>query len=121
MGKSVFSIAAGRIELGALFRIKPGSVSGASAIDGAGGRVDGKVEGGKDTDAKLRELVVVAGTRGEGYSNKFEPGKLDAPVGREALNPGYCIGCCMEGDFDSPGGGRSRDCWCTWGSPLGGP
>jgi hypothetical protein len=29
---------------------------------------------------------------------------------------GYCIGC----GIDKPGGGRSKDCWCNWGSPFGG-
>ena len=115
VGKLALSVDMGSTGLETLFGIKPGGVSGASAIDGAGGSIDGidgKVEAGKDIDAKLREPVV-EGSRGGGYSGKFGPGKLTAPVGKEALNPGYCIGCCIEGGIDSPGGGLSKDCWCN--------
>ena len=36
--------------------MKLGRVSGASAIDGAGGNGDGKAEAGKDRDAQLRRI-----------------------------------------------------------------
>ncbi|GFZ16161.1 decapping 5 [Actinidia rufa] len=96
-GKLALGVAVGGAALGTLFTIEIGNVSGASVIQGAGGSVDEKVEAGKYIDAKLRELVLA------GYSGKFDPGKLGAPVGKEALNPEYCIGC-MEGGIDRPGG-----------------
>lgn len=111
-GKLALGVAVGRTALGTLFGTELGNASGARVIDGARGRVDSNVEAGKDVVVKFRALVV-AGTSEGGYSGKFEPGKVEAPVGTEALNPEYCIDCCMEGGIESPGGGRSKDCWCN--------
>lgn len=125
-------------DTGALFVIALGNVSKCKLIDGAGGRLEGKVGPGNEAVVKLEELV---GNNGEGYSGKFEVGKLkagmlevgkfedgklgkfevgkfdegkfEAPAGKEALKPGYCIGCCIEGGINSPGGGLSKDCWCN--------
>ena len=71
-----------------------------------GGTLKGKVEACRDEE-ELRELLLVGAT--EGYSGKFEPGKLGAAVGRDVLKPEYCI-CCMDGGIERPGGGRSKDC-----------
>lgn len=113
-GKLVLSVVVGRATLGTLLWVEIGNVSGARVLDGAGGRADDSVEGGNDVDAKLSKLVLgLAVNRGEGYSGKFEPGRLDVPGCKEELNPEYCIGGCIEGGIDSPCGGRSKDCWCN--------
>ena len=106
-------------ELGALLGIELGRVSRDSVVEGTGGRFVGNVDGDKEVAVKLEELILAAGSKGAGTSGKFE-----APVGREGLKLGYCSGCCSEEGIDSPGGGRSNDCWCCWckcGSPFGGP
>jgi hypothetical protein len=114
-GKLALSVVVGGATLGTLFWVEIGNASRERVLllDGAGGRGYERVEGGSDVDAKLSELVLAAVNRGDGYSGKFEPGKLEAPGGKEELNPEYCIGGCIEGGIDSPGGGRSKDCWCT--------
>ncbi len=122
--------------LGALFVIRLGNVSEGKLKGGTGGRLEGKLEPGNEVEVKMAELPV-AGNKGEGYSGKFEVGKFEegkfevgrfevgkfgvvkfevdkfkAPAGKDALKPGYCIGCCI-GGIDSPGGGLSKDCWCN--------
>lgn len=97
-------------ETGALFKDKLDArldVSEASVAECTGGRVKGRVEVGREEE-ELLELLLV-GTKGEGYSGKFEPGRPEAPVGKDVLKPEYC-NCCMEGGIESPGGGRSKDC-----------
>jgi hypothetical protein len=113
-GKLALSVIVGRATLETLFGVEIVNVSGDRELDGAGGRADERVESGNDEDAKLSELVLaLAVNRGEGYSGKFEPSKLEAPGGKDELNPEYCNGGCIEGGIDSPGGGRSKDCWCN--------
>ena len=80
------------------------NVSEANVAEGTEGRVDGKVNGAKELELKFRELELAGGKK-DGTSGKFE-----APVGREVLKLGYCIGCCIEEGIESPGGGRSKDC-----------
>lgn len=117
-GKLAF-IVEGRVVLRPLL----GNISEDSVAEGTGGSADGRVEGDKEVGVKLRELVLTE-SNGEGASGTFEPGileaapgKFEAPVGKGALKLGYC----MEGGIESPGGGRSKDCWCKCGSPFGGP
>jgi hypothetical protein len=101
-GKLELCVTAGRPELdGGLLGTEFPNVSEASAAEGTRGRVDGAKELG---GIKFRELELAGGI-GDGTSGKFE-----APVGIGALKLGYCIGCCIEGGIDSPGGGRSKDC-----------
>lgn len=133
-GKLVLKLAAGSAELGALLGIKLGKVSEPRIAEGARGKVEGKVDGAEEVGMKLRELVLT-GSKGDGISGKaagkvetgkfeagrVEPGRFEAPVGKGALKLGYCSGCCIEGGMASPGGGRSKDCWCKCGSPFGGP
>lgn len=142
--KLALKLAVGSEGLGALLGIKPGNVSEDKLAEGIKGKVEGKDEMAEELDGRLRELEAVESS-GDGTSGKeagmfcagkleaikFEPGKFevgkfevgrfDAPTGKLALKLGYCIGCCMEGGIDNPGGGRSKDCWCKWGSPFGGP
>jgi len=100
-GKLELCVTAGRPELGgALLGTEFPNVSEASVAEGTRGRVDGA----KELRLKFRELELAGGI-GDGTSGKFE-----APVGKEALKLGYCIGCCIEEGIDSPGGGRSKDC-----------
>lgn len=77
-------------------------------VEGIEGRVDGRVDGITDGTMELlikfRELELTGG-KGAGTSGRFE-----APVGKEALKLGNCIGCCIEEGIDNPGGGRSKDC-----------
>lgn len=54
----------------------------------------------------------------EGYSGMFELGKPNPLVGIDELKVEYCI-CGMEGFIGNPGGGRSNDCWFSWGRPFG--
>ena len=82
------------------------------------GKVDtGRFDGGKFEAGRLKGGKVEAGRFKGG---KVELAKFKAPVGKEVLKLGYCMGCCMEGGIASPGGGRSKD-WCKCGIPLGGP
>lgn len=132
-GKLVPKLVVGSAELGILSGIKLGNVSEGSEADGIWGTVDGTAE----WDVKLRELAM-PGSRGGRMSGKeavkveigkfeggkvetgkFGPGKFETPVSK-VLKLGYCIGCCMEEGIASPGGGRSKDCWCKCGSPFGG-
>lgn len=132
-GKLVPKLVVGSAELGILSGIKLGNVSEGREADGIWGTVDGTAE----WDVKLRELAM-PGSRGGRMSvkeavkveigkfeggkvetGKFGPGKFETPVSK-VLNLGYCIGCCMEEGIASPGGGRSKDCWCKCGSPFGG-
>lgn len=122
-GKLVFGVATGRAALGALLGNELGNVSKASVAEGTGGReddkIDDEVDGSKELGVKLWELAPV-GSKGDGASGKFEPWIFEDPVGKGALKLEYCIGCCIEGGMDSPGGGRSKDCWCKGGSPFWG-
>lgn len=132
-GKLVPKLVVGSAELGILSGIKLGNVSEGREADGIWGTVDGTAE----WDVKLRELAM-PGSRGGRMSGKeavkveigkfeggkvetgkFGPGKFETPVSK-VLKLGYCIGCCMEEGIASPGGGRSKDCWCKCGSPFGG-
>lgn len=141
-GKVAPKLVVGSAEIGALLGIRLGNVSEGREAAGIKGTVEGKVDGTEEWEVKLRELVM-PGSRGSGTSGKeagkvdtgrFDGGKVDtgrfdggkvelakfkAPVGKEVLKLGYCMGCCMEGGIASPGGGRSKD-WCKCGSPLGG-
>lgn len=56
-GKLALKLAAGSAELGDLLGIKLGNVSEAKLAEGPGGKVEGKVDGAEEVDAKLRELV----------------------------------------------------------------
>lgn len=142
-GKVAPELVVGSAEIGTLLGIRLGNVSEGREAAGIKGTVEGKVDGTEEWEVKLRELVM-PGSRGSGTSGKeagkvdtsrFDGGKVDtgrfdggkvelakfkAPVGKEVLKLGYCMGCCMEGGIASPGGGRSKD-WCKCGSPLGGP
>ena len=91
----------------ALFCIKLGNASKDNVIAGAGGRLEGK-----EVFVELSGLVLV-GSKGNENSGRFEPGIFEAPVGKDGLKVGYCIGCCTAGGIASPGGGRSKDCWWT--------
>lgn len=104
-------------ETGVLFNTRL-DVSEVNVADCKGGTVKGKVEVGREEEELRAPLVV--GSKGEGYSGKFELGRLAAPVGKDVLKPEYCI-CGMEGGIERPGGGRSKDCWCIWGNPFGVP
>ena len=85
----------------------PGS-RGSGTSGKEAGKVDtSRFDGGKDEAGRFK-------------GGKVELAKFKAPVGKEVLKLGYCMGCCMEGGIASPGGGRSKD-WCKCGSPLGGP
>lgn len=95
---------------GTLFCIKLGSGSEDKFTGGKGDRLEGK-----DVEFKLSKLLLVAGSKADGYSGKVKP-----PAGKDALKPVNCIGCCIGGVAGSPGGGRSKDCWCIWGIPFGG-
>lgn len=141
-GKVAPELVVGSAEIGTLLGIRLGNVSEGREAAGIKGTVEGKVDGTEEWEVKLRELVM-PGSRGSGTSGKeagkvdtsrFDGGKVDtgrfdggkvelakfkAPVGKEVLKLGYCMGCCMEGGIASPGGGRSKD-WCKCGSPLGG-
>lgn len=99
----------GIAEPGTLFCIKLGRGSDDKFKGGKGDNPEGK-----DAEFKLSKLLL-AGSKVEGYSGKVKP-----PAGIEGLKPVNCIGCCIEGGTESPGGGRSKDCWCIWGSPFGG-
>lgn len=142
-GKVAPKLVVGSAEIGTLLGIRLGNVSEGREAAGIKGTVEGKVDGTEEWEVKLRELVM-PGSRGSGTSGKeagkvdtgrFDGGKVEAgrfkggkvelakfkaPVGKEVLKLGYCMGCCMEGGIASPGGGRSKD-WCKCGSPLGGP
>jgi len=111
--KLAATVATGSRTVGALFGTETGKVSEASVAEGAGGKVDGIFNGGKDVDVTLGELEL-AGTKDVGNS-----GKCEDPEGKEGLKLGYCICCCIDEGIDNPGGGRSKDCWCRWGSPFG--
>lgn len=82
---------------GTLFCIKLGSGSEDKFTGGKGDGVEGT-----DVEFKLSKLLVV-GSKADGYSGKVEP---------PAFKPVNCIGCCIEGVAESPGGGRNKDCWC---------
>jgi hypothetical protein len=137
-GKLAPKLVVGSAELGILSGIKLGNVSEGREAEGIRGTVEGKVDGTAEWDVKLRELAM-PGSRGGRTSGKeagkveigkfedgkvetgkFGPGKFEIPVSKEVLKLGYCIGCCMEEGIASPGGGRSKDCWCKCGSPFGG-
>lgn len=110
-GKLAPSVAAEGEPLGALLIIELDNISEASVVEGTGGRfVDkiGPIGGAKEAELKLGELPLAAESRDNGTSGKLEP-----PVGKEALKLGYCNGCCIGEGIDSPGGGRSKDCWCN--------
>jgi len=142
-GKVTPKLVVGSAEIVTLLGIRLGNVSEGREAAGIKGTVEGKVDGTEEWEVKLRELVM-PGNRGSGTSGKeagkvdtgrFDGGKVEAgrfkggkvelakfkaPVGKEVLKLGYCMGCCMEGGIASPGGGRSKD-WCKCGIPLGGP
>lgn len=105
-GNLAASVTAGSDTVGALFGTDACKVSGASVAEGAGGKVDGRFDGGIEVDVILGELVPT-GRKADGNSGKFE-----GPVGKEGLKLGNCIGCCIDEGIDKPGGGRSKDCWC---------
>lgn len=90
--------------VGALFGNKACKVSGASVVEGAGGKVDGRFGEGVEVDVIVGELVPT-GRKAGGNSAKFE-----FPVGKEGLKLGNCICCCIDEGIDKPGGGRSKDC-----------
>lgn len=92
----------GMAEIGALFGIGFDIVTDAGDTD-CSGAVKDRVEEGKEVELKLTEAGLLR-TKGEGYSGNLEPGKLDAPAGKDELKPEYGI-CCMDGGIDSPGGG----------------
>ena len=141
-GKVAPKLVIGDAELETLLGIRFGNVSEGREVEGIKGADEGKVDGTEEWDVKLRELVV-PGSRESGTSgkeagmvdtsrfdggkvetgkfigDKFELAKFKAPVGKEVLKLGYCIGCGMDGGIANPGGGRSKD-WCRCGSPLGG-
>jgi hypothetical protein len=97
--------------------VMPGS-RGSGTSGKEAGKVDtGRFKGGKVDTGRFKGGKVEAGRFKGG---KVELAKFKAPVGKEVLKLGYCMGCCMEGDIASPGGGRSKD-WCKCGIPLGGP
>lgn len=97
--------------------VMPGS-RGSGTSGKEAGKVDtGRFDGGKFEAGRLKGGKVEAGRFKGG---KVELAKFKAPVGKEVLKLGYCMGCCMEGGIASPGGGRSKD-WCKCGIPLGGP
>jgi hypothetical protein len=97
--------------------VMPGS-RGSGTSGKEAGKVDtGRFDGGKFEAGRLKGGKVEA-SRFKG--GKVELAKFKAPVGKEVLKLGYCMGCCMEGGIASPGGGRSKD-WCKCGIPLGGP
>lgn len=96
--------------------VMPGS-RGSGTSGKEAGKVDtGRFDGGKVDTGRFDGGKVEAGRFKGG---KVELAKFKAPVGKEVLKLGYCMGCCMEGGIASPGGGRSKD-WCKCGSPLGG-
>lgn len=100
-GKLEPNAIAGRPELGgALLSTEFPNVSEVSVTEGTGSRVDGA----KELELKFTELKM-GGGKEDGSSGKFE-----APVGKEALILGYCIGGCSEEGIDSPGGGWSKEC-----------
>lgn len=108
-GKLPLSGAAGTTELGTLVCIKLGNGSLVNTEGGTGGRLEGTVDPSKGVEIKLAELVEV-GKKGDEYSGKFEEGRLGAPLDKDALKLGYCIGCCIEGGIESPVVGRNNDC-----------
>ena len=120
VGKLAPKVTGGRVGLGALLGNELRKVSDASVAAGAGVRAEGKVVDDKEVEVRLREPVL-EGSKGGVTSGKDELSKLAGAAGKGALKLGYCIGCCMEGGIDSPGDGRSKDCWCRCGSPFGGP
>lgn len=96
-----------RTELRALGTAELDNVSDAKWVDGIGG----KFNWGNDTDVEavdeLLEVIKLGGSSGS-----LEPGRFVAPADKEELNPEYWICCNNEGGTESPGGGRSNDCWC---------
>lgn len=117
VGKLALNVDGAIAETEALFESVLDIVSGTGATGCRGGTVEGKVAAaGKELAPKL----VVVGINEEGYSGKFDACRLDPPVGKDELKPENCI-CGMEGGMASPGGGRSKDCCCICGSPLGAP
>jgi hypothetical protein len=97
--------------------VMPGS-RGSGTSGKEAGKVDtSRFDGGKVEAGRFKGGKVEAGRFKGG---KVELAKFKAPVGKEVLKLGYCMGCCMEGGIASPGGGRSKD-WCKCGIPLGGP
>lgn len=107
---------------GSTFESKAGAGWRGSAFEGKAGvgwggcALEGNDEAGKEDEVRL----AVFGINEGGYSGKFDPGRLNPPVGIDELKGEYCI-CGMEGGIDNPGGGRSSDCWGNWGSPFGAP
>lgn len=113
-GKLTLTGAPGRVGTAVLLAAELGNVSEIEVKGNIGKAVE-KVGGGTTVEVKLGELLLPE-SKGDGTSGCF-----GAPVGKDALMLGYCIDCCKDGGIDRPGGGRTIDCWCNWGSPFGGP
>lgn len=103
-GDIVGKVSVERTELRALGTAELDNVSDAKWVDGIGG----KFNCGNDTDVEAVDELLEVIKLG-GISGSLEPGRFVAD--KEELNPEYCICCCNEGGTESPGGGRSNDCW----------
>lgn len=90
--------------LGALLCI----IVGKDPVANTEGRLEGNVDPSKGLDVKVAELVDIGNT-GDGYSGKFGVDAFDAPLDKDALKLGYCIGGC-NGGIPNPCGGRGNDC-----------
>lgn len=107
----------GKLEPGNELKVKMAELAVAgNKGDGYSGKFEvGKFEEGKFEVGKFEEGKFEVGKFevGRFEVGKFGVVKFEAPAGKDALKPGYCIGCCIEGGIDSPGGGLSKDCWCN--------
>jgi len=105
-GDVIGKVGVERTELRALGTAELDNVSDARWVDGIGG----KCNCGNDTDVETVDVLLEV-TKLGGISGSLEPGRFVTPADKEELNPEYCICCCSEGGTESPGGGRSNDCW----------